>query len=237
MKEAVGYIRYGNGREEEQRTVIEEYCRKGGMAVIGWLGEGMADFGDVVYGKLAGRRKVDAVVAATPGDVTENAFEFYAYRCRMQMRNVQLVVAEWHDYPGYGVHRKIFEEFTKVLCRMELEHEPVRNATGRIRKASKGGYIGGNAPMGYRVDGGKLVVNEEEVPVVMFIMDEKHRGGTKLGTVEALNAKGYRTRNGGKFQISTVQGIWNNERFYQGYYLVKDTGEWVKGQHEAIIKE
>ena len=119
--------------------------------------------------------------------------------------------------------------------RKELENEPILRKTGRIRKVAKGGYVGGQAPMGYKVEDGKLVVNPEEVPVVLFIMEEKHRGGTKNGTAEKLNAKGYETRRGGPFQISTVQGIWNNEMLYRGYRRSGD--EWVKAQHEAILKD
>ena len=234
MKKAVGYIREGKKRDmDRQVKAIEEYCRLNDMEVLFSLT--CKDFDEAAYGNWMGRRKIDAVVAATNGDVTDNVFEFYAYRCKLQMRNSDLVVAQWSDYAGYGLYRKIFEEFTGVLVRKEFEHDPVRQKNGRIRKTLKGGYIGGQTPMGYKVEGGRLVVNAEEVPVVEFIMEEKHRGGTKLGTVEKLNARGFKTRKGGPFQISTVQSIWNNEQLYRGYRKVGD--EWVKGQHEAILKD
>ena len=66
-------------------------------------------------------------------------------------------------------------------------------------------------------------------------MEEKHACRTKLGTVEKLNAEGYKTRKGGPFQISTVQSIWNNENLYRGYR--KSGDEWVLGEHEAILKD
>ena len=175
----------------------------------------------------------------TSGNKTEKWFNGESFSKRherlVQVMDSDLWVAEWTDYPGYGLYRKILEEFTDILVRKEMAHEPILRKNGRIRKASQGGYIGGKAPMGYKVVSGRLEVNPEEVPVVRFIMDEKHRGGTKLGTVEKLNAQGYKTRRGGAFQISTVQGIWNNEKFYKGFYRLKGTGEWVKGQHEAIL--
>lgn len=235
MKKVVGYICAGAKDKARQQEVIEAYCLKGDMEIVGW--KECAGFDEVAYGNWMGHRRIDAVVAASNMAVTVDAFEFYAYRCKMRMRSSDLYVAEWKDYPGYVLHRKVFEGFMDVLVRKELEYEPVRSATGRIRKAKQGGYIGGRAPMGYRVEDGKLVVNPEETAAVLFIMEEKHRGGTKLGTVEKLNAHGYRTRNGGMFQISTVQGIWNNEQFYRGYYKVKGSDEWVAGQHEAILKD
>ena len=91
--------------------------------------------------------------------------------------------------------------------------------------------------MGYKVQDGKLVVNPEDVPAVLFIMKSKHEGKSILGTMQELNAKGYKTRRGKEFVISTVHGIWNNENFYRGYYRYSKDGEWVPGQHEAILKD
>ena len=237
MKKAVGFVRNGKGQKDmkRQETAVRAYCEANDIEVLFILCED--DFGPVAYGNWMGHKKIDAVVAASNMDVTENVFEFWTYRCKMQLRGSGLYVAEWKDYPGYGMHRRVIEELISTMCRKELEYEPVRNADGRKRKAMKGQYIGGNAPMGYKVVDGRLLVNEAEVPTVLFIMEEKHAGRTKVGTVEKLNAGGYRNRRGGKFTIGTVQGIWNNEEFYKGYYQIKDTGEWVKGQHEAILKD
>lgn len=235
MKKVVGWIRIRKGRkvdEANQKKAIEAYCAEAGVEVVDWLrGE---SFDEVAYGNWMGHKRIDAVVVASCADVTKNVYEFYAYRCKLRMRNSDLVAVKDEGYSGYSLYRKIFEEFTDVLARMELEHEPVRGSTKRTRKVAKGGYVGGNAPMGYRVVDGRLEVNQEEVPVVLFIMEEKHAGRTKVGTVEKLNARGFKTRRGGPFQISTVQGIWNNEEFYKGYR--KNGDEWVRGQHEAILK-
>ena len=231
MKKVVGWLRGGKD-VGVQRNLIESYCRKNDLNIVTWMSGN--NFDDCAYGNWMGHRKIDAVVAASNKVVTKNVFEFYAYRCKMRMRNSDLYVANWEDYEGFALHRRIFEAFTDVLVNKELDHEPILRKNGRIRKAAKGGYVGGQAPMGYKVEDGRLVVNPEEVPVVLFIMEEKHRGGTKLGTVEKLNAQGYKTRNGGPFRISTVQSIWNNEELYRGNRRNGD--EWVKGQHEAILK-
>ena len=239
MKKAVGYIRYGKGRSDErrQRKAIEEYCRTNDLIIDGWLGKDAEDFGDIAYGNWMGHKRIDVVVAATNGDVTDSVFKFFAYRCKLMMRSSGLEVAEWTDYAGYRMQLNALDELTKTIYKEEVEHDPVRMANGRARKARRGGYIGGNAPMGYKVVNGMLEVNQDEVAVVKFIMDEKHAGRTKTGTMEKLNANGYRNRSGREFTIGTVQGIWNNKKFYQGYYRIKGTDEWVKGQHEAIIKE
>ena len=234
MKKVVGYIRNGGKRDtDRQRKQIEAYCAGNEMDIVDWL---VCDsFDEAAYGNWMGHRKIDAVVAASCKDVTGSVYEFYAYRCKLRMRNSNLVVVKFEDFAGYRLYQKIFEEFTEVMVRKELANEPVRDNAGRVRKTLKGQYIGGQAPMGYKVESGRLVVNPEEVPVVLLIMEEKHAGRTKLGTVEKLNAEGYKTRKGGPFQISTVQSIWNNENLYRGYR--KSGDEWVRGEHEAILKD
>lgn len=237
MKKAVGYIRTGGGAKDEarQRSFIDAFAMEQNVAITEWVKA--ADFSEMAYGDWKGRRKIDGVIAATCRDVSGNIYEFYAYKCKMRLMSSDLWVANDEGFTGYELYRKMLDEFTDEFCRMEIEHEPVKHSTGRMRKASKGAYIGGRAPMGYKVEDGGLVINPEEVPVVLCVMDRKHEGRTMLSTVDALNQGGYKTRNGRPFVISTVQGIWNNEMFYRGYYRYGKDGEWVKGQHEAILKD
>lgn len=124
-----------------------------------------------------------------------------------------------------------------LLAQVEKENIKNRMSVGRAQKAKRGGYSGGRAPMGYKVENGQLVINEEEAPAVRFIFEHKFAGDTMLGTVNALNEAGYTTRNGKPFVISTVQSIWNNEKTYRGYYRYGKDGEWVEGQHEPILTE
>ena len=91
--------------------------------------------------------------------------------------------------------------------------------------------------MGYKVKDRQLVIDEKEAEVVRFIFDRKKQNLSMLSTVHALNESGFKTRNGKDFVISTVQSIWNNEKTYRGYYKYGKDGEWVKGQHEPILKE
>ena len=112
----------------------------------------------------------------------------------------------------------------------------MRMSGGRRIKATQGGYAGGQPPMGYKVIDKHLVVNEEEAPTVRFMFDMKSKGATMKETADALNAAGYKTRRGKPFVTSTVQSIWNNERTYRGEYRYGEDGEWVKGQHEPILK-
>ena len=154
----------------------------------------------------------------------------------LKRRHSDLVAVE-SRFKGYDLYRKLFEELIDTMCRIDLANEPIKRTHDRTDKAARGAYIGGNAPMGYKVENGKLVINPEEVPVVLCVMDRKHSGRTMLSTVDTLNQNGYKTRSGRPFVISTVQSIWNNEMVYRGYYRHGKDGEWVKGQHEPILQD
>lgn len=208
------------------------------MTVTEWLDGTCGSIGDVAYGNWLNGRKVDAVVIPDAKAASENVYEFYAYKAMLKRRHSDLVIAsDGEAFPGYGLCEKFLNELINTMCRIDVENRPLKTSNGRIDKAARGAYIGGRTPYGYKVADGKLVVNPEEVPVVKFILDEKRMGRTKKGTMEKLNAGGYKTRGGKPFVISTVQSVWNNEMFYKGYYRYGKDGEWVKGQHEPIVKE
>ena len=226
---------------EFQRQVIQEYCEKNDMTVVHWFcdeGESGAKtrpgFDEIVYGDVA-NPPYEAVVVAKNDRVARDIKVYYYYKMLLSQKNIDLVsVAE--DFGEMGVFANILEMFTMVVAEMERENINKRTSGGRKVKASKGGYSGGRAPMGYKVMGGQLVINPEEAEAVKFIFKHKKNGNSMLGTVNALNEAGYKTRNGKEFVISTVQSIWNNEQTYRGMYRYGD-GDWVKGQHEAILTD
>jgi len=236
MKRVAGYI--PGGADAEKRSVIEEYCLKNDMAVE-WI-ESRDGFGEIAFGDWMTGRKVNAVIVADSSDVSEDFYEYHAYGCILKRRHSELIAVRELFGKRYAVPEAVIRTFVDKLCEVELKNKPIRKPHDRTDKAARGQYIGGNAPMGYKVQDGRLVINPDEVSVVLMVMDRKHSGKTMLSTVDALNQGGYRTRKGGKFVISTVQSIWNNEMFYRGYYRYSKSGgngEWVKGEHEPILKD
>ena len=235
MKRAAGYIGGGSRKEKER---MQSWCAEHEMTITEWLDGKCGSIGEVAYGNWLNGRKVDAVVVPNAKAVSEDVYEFYAYKSVLKRRHSDLVIAgDDEAFAGYRLYLKVMDDLIDTMCRIDVENKPLKTNNGRIDKAARGAYIGGRAPMGYKVEDGKLKVNPDEVPVVLFIMEQKHAGRTKIRTVDALNQGGYRTRNGKPFVISTVQSVWNNEMFYKGYYRYGKDGEWIKGQHEPILKE
>lgn len=243
MKRVAGYLGIDRKstsvfKAKKMRQAVADWCAEHEMTVTEWLDGACGSIGEVVYGNWMNGRKVDAVVIPDAKAASGNVYEFYAYKAVLKRRHSDLVIAsDENAFPGYGLYLKILDELIDTMCRVDVENKPLKTNNGRIDKAARGAYIGGRAPYGYMVENGMLAVNPEEVPVVEFILAEKKLGRTKKGTMEKLNAQGYKTRGGKPFVISTVQSVWNNEMFYKGYYRYGKDGDWVKGQHEPIVKE
>lgn len=248
--DVIGYIRVSTEGQtgddkfglDVQRQTIEEYCASRDMNIVRWVsdeGESGAKerpgFDEIVYGDVS-NPPYEAVVVAKTDRVARDINVYYYYKMLLTKKNIKLIsIAE--DFGQFGVFSNMLEAFTLCVAEMERQNITKRTSSGRKAKAKTGGYSGGRAPMGYKVVDHQLVINEDEAPAVRFIFDNKRNGNTMLGTVKALNEAGYKTRNGKEFVISTVQSIWNNENTYLGYYKYGKDGEWVKGDHEPLIKE
>jgi site-specific DNA recombinase len=115
-----------------------------------------------------------------------------------------------------------------------------RTLAGRKEKASRGGFAGGAAPLGYVKDlRGGLIVDDLQAAVVLRVI-ELHREGLSLHTIaNMLNNEGRFSKRGGRFYPSTVRYILDNPK-YRGFveYYFRHDGEahcLTQGSHKAIL--
>ena len=249
MKNVVGYIRVSTDGQcgedkfglDVQRGIIVDYCKRNDYAIVRWFtdeGESGAKerpgFDEIVYGEVT-NPPYEAVVVAKSDRVARDINIYYYYKMMLRKKDIELVsVAE--DFGQFGVFANMLEAFTLCVAEMERDNINKRTSAGRAVKASRGGYSGGRPPMGYKVENGKLVINEEEAEIVRYVYELRRSGTTMRDIVDRLGIAGYRTRNGKAFVLSTVQSILNNERLYRGEYKYGNSG-WVKGDQEPILKE
>ena len=225
-----------------QRDKIHEYCNKNDMTIIReYRDEGESGakerpgFDEIVYGE-ASNPPIEAVVVAKSDRVARDINIYYYYKMMLLKKDIKLISVS-EDFGNMGVFASMLEAFTLCVAEMERDNITKRTSGGRKKKASNGGYSGGQAPMGYKVQDGRLVINEEEAAVVRKIFEWRDGGATLMSIVEELNDEGYHTRKGNKFVISTVQSIVGNRKTYEGLYKYGKDGEWVQGQHEPILKD
>jgi site-specific DNA recombinase len=92
----------------------------------------------------------------------------------------------------------------------EQEREAIKERTflGRREKASRGGFAGGAAPIGYVRDGQRGLAEDAESAATVrriFAMAAKRPRPTLQAIADALNADKVPTRRGGKWWPGTVR--------------------------------
>lgn len=246
----IGYIRVSTNGQcgedkyglEVQVQQIEEYAKVHNMTIVKWFrdeGESGAKerpgFDEIVYGEIT-NPPYEAVLVAKSDRVARDINIYFYYKMMLMKKNIKLISIT-EDFGQFGVFAPMLEAFTLCVANMERDNINKRTSAGRKVKASQGGYSGGRAPMGYKVQDGQLVINPDEAPTVIRVFQlREDENMTMMDIVNTLNEEGYRTRNGKPFVISTVYSILNNRKTYEGFYHYgKNKEEWVKGHHEPIL--
>lgn len=227
---------------DAQREQIIEYCAKNDMNILKWYsdeGESGAKyrpgFDAIVYGEV-NNPPYEAVVVAKSDRVARDINIYFYYQGALLRKNIELI-SICEDFGQFGVFANMLKAFTLTCAEMERDNINKRTSGGRKIKAARGGYSGGRPPYGYAPQNGKLVIVPEEAEVVRFVIQSKEEGMTYQMICDSLNDAGKTNRSGTKFSISTLQVIIENKPLYQGMYRYGKGGEWVKGEHEPILRE
>lgn len=105
------------------------------------------------------------------------------------------------------------------MAQDEVRKISERTKFGFKRALEKGTVLGTNNIWGYKKDKGKLVIDEEEAPIIQDIFDiyanDNKIGLKKLSLI--LQEEGYFNRNGNPIHQNTLKNIIQNPK-YKGYY-------------------
>lgn len=131
-----------------------------------------------------------------------------------------------------------FRQMTAVFAELEKSIILQRMKAGRKMKASRGGFAGGRAPIGYRAQRGSgvLTVDPEKSVTVRRVFEiKKAKPRATLQVIaDTLNAEGHRTAQGKLFARVHVKRILDRKGVYLGE--CRYDGKRVEGKHEAILK-
>jgi DNA invertase Pin-like site-specific DNA recombinase len=104
------------------------------------------------------------------------------------------------DQPMRTALRKI----RGVIAELERAMITKRMRDGRHLKQERGGYVGGNVPLGYRVEGHELVIDTEGGTTVERIRQLRTSGASLREIAATLTEEGHRTKRGGHWHPATV---------------------------------
>ena len=122
--------------------------------------------------------------------------------------------------------------FSFAQFEREVIGERIRDKFAASRK--KGMWMGGWAPLGYRVENRRLVIDEAEAEKVRWIFTRYVQTGSVTTVVRELTAEGFVNRYGQTLDKGRLYKLLNN-RVYLGEAVHKGTA--YPGEHEAIVSQ
>lgn len=247
LKNAIGYIRVlpdskeNNSAIELQKVAILLYADKHGYTIVEWKicsasgeEEHEAFNENLINGDIS-NPPYEALVIYNNDSLTPDTNLYFYYLYALAKKRVELLCVKENFAEGEEAV-KLCRDVVLFVLEQERRQIALNPTKRRSVRAKCGGYSGGRAPYGYKVENGKLVINEEERPIVEFVFAEKKKGTPHLTIADKLNEAGFKTRKGTKFQNTSVKSIVSNEPFYHGLYKYGKDMNWVKGVHEPIFK-
>lgn len=202
---------------EAQRSELDKYCEANGWNVC--PGHIYVDRG--VSGKSTDRPQFQQMMGAAKDGKVQR---IVATKLDRIARNLKDLLQTVDELKAYGcalvVKKEQFDTSTAqgvfVLQMLgavgELERSMIaeRVQSGRVEKATQGGYNGSRCPLGYAYAGETFTVIEDQAAAVRNVFTLFLAGQSLNAIAQAMNEAQAPTASGGKWYASTVRYILTN---------------------------
>lgn len=179
----------------------------------------------------AGKGRFDRLYVYKLDRFARNRFDSATYRAKLRKAGVDVVSASERvpDGPEGIMLESVLEGMAEYYS---------ANLSQNIRRGMEGNVMqcrsNGARFYGYRSEGGRYVVDEDEAVVVRRAFSEVAGGSTVSEVCRGLNADGIRTRHGKEWRVATMSKMLRSDR-YIGTYAWGDAV--VPGGMPAIVDE
>ena len=226
------YTRVSTEKEEQlnslknQVAYYEDFIRKNTAweFVEGYIDEGISgatakkreDFMRMVEDGKAG--KFDFVVTKEISRFARNTVDSISYTRDLLTDGVGIL------FQNDGINTLDEDSELRLTIMSGIAQDELRKLSSRVKfghaQAVKKGVVLGNSRIfGYVKDGGRLVIDEDEAPMVRELFELYATGEYSMKQIETLFwEKGYRNHNGKKIAHTTMSGMISNPK-YKGYYV------------------
>ena len=242
MKKAVIYARYScSGQTEQsiegQLRVCREYARGNELLIMGeYIDRAMTGKTDARPNfqrmiKDSKNGNWNYVIVYKLDRFSRDKYETASYKHELKKNGVKLVSAMENipDTPEGIILESVIEGMNEYYSK-ELAQKVKR---GMRETRLKGYFQGGKVLYGYKIEGRKIVVDEEKAEVVKYIFSEYAKGMYVRQIIENLHSKGI-YKNGKPFADNRLFDMIKNE-CYIGKYT-KD-GEVFENMYPRIIDD
>ena len=254
MKKGVAYVRVSTEEQAKddkygipsQIADIKRYCAQNDIEIDEedwYIEEGVSGASRVrpelskILGDEVHNPPIEVIVVAKADRISRDVTTYYVYKDLLARKNIEIVSVKEDWGSQDKITATILEGFMAIMADVERETIRMRTEGGRRTKAKNGGYAGGNAPYGYRIENGGYVIDEEEAKVVRFVFDLHDQGVSNNQIANKLNENPeFKPRKGAKFYSGGVGTMIHNRKTYNGWYRYSEM-DWVKGVHEPILHD
>lgn len=246
-RRGIGYKRVSTQQQVDkfgfdvQEEMITQYAEENNIEIVVWIEESYTgdsinrpELDKVLIGDYS-KYKADCIVVAKSDRFSRNIEYYYALKLLLRNNCGLELFCGVEDFGQMGVLKPAMEALFASYAEIERITINQRTSGGREKKRIIGGYCGGRAPYGYKIENSQLVVIDEQAKVVRTIFEMRESGLSERKISNQLNNYGIKSTYGGNFNPSTVHLILANENTYRGLYKYGKDSEWVKGQQEPIL--
>lgn len=143
------------------------------------------------------------------------------------------------EQPTYSIYNKDPNDFLingmmELLDQYDRMSISLKLAKGRLTKAKGGDKSCGVAPIGYKWNNAKIVIDDAIAPVVELIFKKYIEVGSFGKVKKYLDVEGYKTNRGKSFSKQSISDILSND-FYKGIVTHGDIKK--EGNHPIIINK
>lgn len=251
FKNAIGYIRVSTEQQADedkygidvQKQAILLYANNNGYNIVDWkideisgISEERPALNEILYGDNVTNPPFEAVIVFKNDRLARDTQLYFYFLYTLKKKNITLLSTKEEFREGSDM-ANIYRALIMFVAEQERKNIALRTSKGRSIKAQCGGYSGGRCPYGYKVSDGRLIINEEERPIVEYVFEENAKGTPMMTIADNLTEQGFRTRKGTKFQAKSISSILKNRPLYEGMYKYGKEMNWVKGVHEPILNK
>jgi site-specific DNA recombinase len=168
---------------------------------------------------LARERAIDVIYVHAPDRLARR----YAHQVILmeELQRYGCDVVFFNQVPAKDPEGQLLVQIQGVIAEYERCKILERTRRGKLHRARQGAMVTGKAPFGYQYarkegnEASRLVINEEEAPLIRDLFDWVINDGISLRqATKRLNASPWKTRGGSdKWSTSTVRGFLTNETY------------------------
>lgn len=228
MKIAVVYARYSCDNQTEQSIegqlrVCEQYAKNNDILIVEkYIDRAMTgtndhrpDFQRMM--KDSAKKEWDYVLVYKLDRFSRNKYESVIHKRTLKENGVKVLSAMENipDSPEGIILESLLEGMNQYYS-AELSQKVRR---GMRETRLKGNYQGGGVILyGYKLEGHKLIIDEEKAAIVRHIFEQYSMGIFVRKIIERLTERGI-TDNGKPFQINRVCAMLRNRKYTGKYYI------------------